>query len=571
MILLGDCLERLKELEENSVDSVVTDPPYGWRFMGKAWDGADIEKTFARDKTLETDNKTTLGMAAGKYNQSLVANQAFQTFSESYAKELFRVLKPGGHMLIFCGPRTYHRMASGVEDAGFEIRDQLQWLFGSGFPKSHNIDKAIDRHLGTKREVIGTIQQHGTALKPANEPIVLARKPLEKGLTVAQNMLKWGVGGLNIDISRIKPGNEPLSQTGQMPLVSHSVYADILESVPHSFSEFCALSWPTVQDFLRRISSELSACNISDKDLSHGLVECFRNHYSEFVAAPYGYGPQEMRADECVLRAKEAEGFQSDYPTLFRLCDELLRSLKVSDLNAFPSLDDVLADISFDLDSKENIHWCDNNLRLFCVWVFAYAIVTAKRQNNKDNIQSTDPQGRWPANLLLDETAAQMLDEQAPTVGGKWSAIKKADRRKGNTFDVGVKNIDNANQFVGDSGGASRFFYVAKASKRERNAGLEGMPEVTARSGMGGKMPVDDDERDRFQSTQSNHHPTVKPIKLMEDLCKLITPVGGVILDPFCGSGSTGVAAFKNGFKFIGIEMNEEYKIIAEKRIEAVL
>lgn len=345
MILHGDCLERLKELEENSVDSVVTDPPYGWRFMGKAWDGADIEKmakaATGKQPRLCADGKTRkprencAGIAAGKYDNSLTGNQSFQVFTESYAKELYRVLKPGGHMLIFCGPRTYHRMASGVEDAGFEIRDQLQWLFGSGFPKSHNIGNGI-----------------GTALKPANEPIVLARKPLEKGLTVAQNVLKWGVGGLNIDVSRIGTENE--------------------------------------------------------------TDDLFRSRQGGFAA--------------------------------------------------------------------------DSNI---------YS------NDPKFKIQTTPPQGRWPANLILDETAAEMLGEP------------------------------------------SRFFYCAKASKSERNAGL-----VT--------------------SVGANIHPTVKPIKLMEYLCRLITPPGATILDPFCGSGSTGVAAFKNNFKFIGIEMNEEYVEIAKRRIESI-
>ena len=197
MILLGDCMERLKELPDNSVDSVVTDPPYGWRFMGKAWDDFDIEKRRLQElgrpprKDGKSRGRGDPSLCAGLNDQSIEGNRNFQKFSEDWAREAFRVLKPGGHMLVFCGPRTYHRMASGAEDAGFEIRDQLQWLFGSGFPKSHNIKD-------------GDFKGWGTALKPANEPIVLARKPLEKGLTVAQNVEKWGVGGLNIDASRIE-------------------------------------------------------------------------------------------------------------------------------------------------------------------------------------------------------------------------------------------------------------------------------------------------------------------------------------------------------------------------------
>lgn len=193
----GDCLEVMKSLPDNSVDAVVTDPPYGLSFMGKRWD--------------------------------------YDVPSVEIWQEVLRVLKPGGHLLSFGGTRTYHRMVVNIEDAGFEIRDQIQWIYGSGFPKSLDVSKAIDKMNGDERPVIGTkkvvpgvaFEQStpyetgrseisitsaasaawegwGTALKPANEPIVLARKPLEKGLTVAQNVLKWGTGAININDSRVE-------------------------------------------------------------------------------------------------------------------------------------------------------------------------------------------------------------------------------------------------------------------------------------------------------------------------------------------------------------------------------
>lgn len=344
ILLLGNCLETLKDLPDNSVDSVVTDPPYGLSFMGKKWD--------------------------------------YDVPSIEIWKEVLRVLKPGGHLLSFGGTRTYHRMVVAIEDAGFEIRDQLQWLYGSGFPKSHDISKAIDKAAGAERELIGTKegmtnlgslhddnwiaegkvlsitapstpeakqwQGWGTALKPANEPIVLARKPLEHGHTIAQNVLKHGVGGLNIDATRIE-GAKP--------------------SVPQR-----------------------------DLKTIHG--------------GNFGAGVGRGRTTE----------------------------------------------------------------------------------------MSDNSQGRWPANIILDEVAAEMLDEQS-----------------------------------GDN--VSRFFYVAKASKRERGEG--------------------------------NVHPTVKPVKLMEYLIKLITPPDGIVLDPFMGSGTTGVAAKNLDFDFIGCEMSNEYMEIADKRINA--
>ena len=324
VILQGDCKESLKDLPDNSVDSVVTDPPYGLKFMGKKWD--------------------------------------YEVSSIEIWREVLRVLKPGGHVLSFCGTRTYHRMVVNMEDAGFEIRDQIQWIYGSGFPKSHNGDHG------------------GTALKPANEPICLARKPIEG--TVANNFEKWGVGGLNIDASRI--GTEGAT---------------------------------------KKINTDL--CTDSLGKYGDGL--------------------------------------------------------------------------------------------------------------NGGTVLALDGVGRWPANVLFDEEAAAVLDEQTQHLHG-----------------------------------ASRFFYVAKASKSERNAGLEGMPtkewkdqgfrnnettHLSPRAGAG-----------RTGANQ-NHHPTVKPIKLMQYLIKLITPPGGIVLDPFMGSGSTGVACLNDDYSFVGCEMSEEYIAIADKRL----
>lgn len=390
MIIRGDCLEKLKALADNSIDSVVTDPPYGLKFMGKKWD--------------------------------------YDVPSVEVWREVLRVLKPGGHLLSFGGTRTYHRMACAIEDAGFEIRDQVMWLYGSGFPKSHDISKAIDKAAGAEREVVGkrirlgdlkaysddrskayhgnysndgnespiTVpatesakqwQGWGTALKPANEPICLARKPLEKGLTVSENVLKYGTGSINVDAGRIELA-----------------------------------------------SSE---------------------------------NPEKLKA-----RSGGQEGFKPD----------------------------------------------------------GYVGGIGQRRES----QGWDcSKGRWPANVLLDECAAEMLDEM--------SGITKSNIRhptggvRGHHHGQERKLKDVTVRGQSDSGGASRFFYVAKASKRERGEG--------------------------------NNHPTVKPIKLMEYLIKLVTPPNGTVLDPFMGSGSTGVAAKKLGFNFIGIELSPEYAEIAEKRI----
>ena len=327
MIYLGDCIESMKQLPDNSIDSIVTDPPYGLSFMGKKWD--------------------------------------YDIPSIEIWKEALRVLKPGGHLLSFGGTRTYHRLVVNIEDAGFEIRDCIQWLYGSGFPKSHNIKD-------------GEYKGWGTALKPANEPICVARKPLEKGLTIAENVIKYGTGAINIDGSRI--GTET------------------------------------------RINQPASS----------------------------------------------------------------LGNLKTMD------------------GGKAN-----------------------------QNQLASEAQGRWPANIILDEEAAMALDEQSGVLkNGGQNYTTKGKSMFGTEKELAIT------KFAGDSGGASRFFYIAKASKSERNKGLE-----------------------------LNNHPTVKPIKLMEYLIKLVTPPNGTVLDPFMGSGSTGVAAKNLKYKFIGCEMNDEYFEIAKKRI----
>jgi len=431
-LLLGDCLDKLKELDDNSIDSIVTDPPYGLSFMGKKWD--------------------------------------YDVPSQEIWEECYRVLKPGGHLLSFAGSRTYHRMAVRVEDAGFEIRDQIMWIYGSGFPKSHNIGKSVDKLLGNEREVVGKkggkidfsktkkgdtsfyetawgdkdyveleitkgnsqYEGWGTALKPAHEPIVMARKPLSEK-TVVNNVLEWGTGGINIDESRIS--------TDEV-ITNHS----------------------------RGAESAISKGKYGD--------------------------------------SKEQETHQTPSQTL----------------------------------------------------------------------------GRFPANIILDKEAGKILDEQS-------GISKSTGGRSGNKEGVGQNGIygqysgevRDENPGLGDKGGASRFFYCPKTSKTDRNEGLDefedkyyaagnqakaelkrGNVEFNANKGKG------KDERHNHNQVgvSKNNHPTVKPTDLMLYLIRLITPKGGTTLDPFMGSGSTGKAAIRGGFDFVGIEREEEYMEIAEARIQ---
>lgn len=396
-LLHGDCRERMAELPECSVDAIVTDPPYGIGFMAKGWDTFSPEYIAVQRPRGPIPGRVDVrdghAWAAGAYDRSLAGNRTFQAWCESWCVEALRVLKPGGHMLVCGSPRTYHRMASGIEDAGFEIRDCLQWLFGSGFPKSLNLH--------------GEWEGWGTALKPAYEPIVLARKPLVG--TVAGNVAAHGTGGLNID-----------------------------------------------------------GCRIGDADT---------------------------------------------------------RNLKAGGSNDFPHEDDG--------------------------WDPKPVLVGSAS-------------GRWPANVLLDDEAARLLDNMTGdlTAGGTLSGNEPSKPFDGPDI-YGTMDGRREWESYADRGGASRFFYTSKTSRAEREFGLDDL-EPTRRSDGRDK----DIENPRLRTnTRRNDHPTVKPVDLMRWLCRLVTPPGGTILDPFLGSGSTGMAALDEGFRFIGIDLEAHYLDIARRRI----
>jgi DNA modification methylase len=231
----GDCVEVMRELPENSVDAIVTDPPYGLGFMGKEWDvfaPANVAAQATRRDRKGTERRNEafpsktgrLVQGAGVpvlYDESLAGHRRFQAWCEAWAREALRVAKPGAHLVAFGAPRTYHRLASGIEDAGWEMRDGLQWLFGSGFPKSLN--------LGDGR---------GTALKPAYEPIVLARKPLDG--TVAATAVAWGTSVLNIDACRIASGEETLGRWPANVLLDEAAAAQLDAEAGERVSGFMA-------------------------------------------------------------------------------------------------------------------------------------------------------------------------------------------------------------------------------------------------------------------------------------------------------------------------------------------
>jgi len=381
MLYHGDCLEVLRTLPDCSVDSIVTDPPYGLSFMGKKWD--------------------------------------YDVPSVEIWAECLRVLKPGGHLLAFAGTRTQHRMAVRIEDAGFEIRDMIAWVYGSGFPKSLDVSKAIDKAAGAEREVVGVAGKSGsvrksmagdfkggeymetapateaaqqwdgwgTALKPALEPITVARKPLIG--TVAENVLTHGTGAINVDGCRV-------------------------ETDP----------------------------NIDDPRLGgNGAWTTSKQQSGDTVSLPRG---------------------------------------------------------------------------------------TVK----------SSPLGRWPANLIHD--GSQMVldlfpESNSARANGNPNNPKRGTNHTATSYGQGDGKVTHDYR---DTGSAARFFYCAKTAKKDRG--------------------------------EANNHPTVKPTDLMRYLCRLVTQPGGTVLDPFMGSGSTGKAAKREGFGFIGIERDAAYFEIAKARIEAV-
>jgi site-specific DNA-methyltransferase (adenine-specific) len=444
-ILKGNSLDLLPTLADNSIDAIVTDPPYGLGNPDPDYIIKAIQQWASGDRSHIPEGKGFMG----KSWDSFVPPPAIWD-------ECLRVLKPGGHLLAFAGTRTYDLMGISIRMAGFEIRDSIGWVYGSGFPKSMDVSKAIDKAAGAEREVIGTKPQApkfnlsdkggnntgynkrleegalpefnitapstpeakqwqgwGTALKPALEPIVVARKPLGEK-TVAANVLTYGTGGLNIDASRI--GTESIT------------------------------------------------------------INTFDNG-----AKPFG----------------DAVG---------------------------------------------------------------------------EPYTSKQSQGRWPANLILDGYTAELLDEQSGERGGSGKASGPSLTGKSLSNSRGQFNGVSETPFYGDSGGASRFFYVAKASKRDRNEGLEDLLETSAADmvdrepdSAGMNSPRAGAGR---TSGAKNFHPTVKPTALMQYLVKLVTPPGGTVLDPFTGSGSTGKAAILEGFDFIGIELTEDYWPIIEGRLK---
>jgi site-specific DNA-methyltransferase (adenine-specific) len=563
IVINGDNIELLKKYPDNYFDAVVTDPPYG---LGKEPNAEELMKDWIEKGYHEISGTGFMG----KEWDAFIPQPVFW-------KEVFRVLKHGGHVLSFFGTRTYDWGVMSMRFAGFEVRDCIQWLYGSGFPKSHNISKALDKQGGesldwfieyilevakergiSKKELTMlfpskngnptgwlwnkqnnqsiTLEQYniikeylklpfenieeakggvigkgkagltkgdianfsgetefditapateaakkwdgwGTALKPANEPIVLARKPLEKGLSIAENILKWGVGGINIDASRVG------SETRTTPVFSNDTKTDS------------------------------TSFNLNS-NIQHERVETNQGRFPANIILTH-HEDCECKGTKKVKSDGHHSGKVPDNGGLYNL------GLKP-------------------LEDKGNIH----------------------AQNGKEEVEDWDCHEDCPIRILDEQSGVSKTGDIKPHKEKGTGTIYG----NGNGF-FSSRDYREVN-FKGDKGGASRFFYVAKASKAERNKGLE---DFDTKQTTGGGGTYNEEAGAKYGSIKAegkNFHPTVKPIKLMQYLVKMITPPNGIVLDPFCGSGTTGVACKLDGFQFVGLEQDPDYAKIADARIK---
>lgn len=477
-LILGDCLEKLKDIKSNSIDAVVTDPPYELGFMGKKWDSTGIA-----------------------YNINIWI-------------ECLRVLKPGGHLLVFGGTRTYHRMAVAIEDAGFEVRDMLEWIYASGFPKSLNVGKAVDKLQGNEREVIGkdksgskrncmagdftggeddltkgtsTYEGYGTALKPAHEPIIMARKPLSEK-TIVENVLKHGTGAIDIDGCRI-------------PTNTYLTGSDLFDKI---------------EILCQSNLSHLFVDNAGKKKFPEDTTRKIKNLFS-------AVGNVDMPTSEKIL-GKIAE----DISKMDIGCSEemLMESISTS-LNTYIS--------------GKNTTGERNQEDLMSTTLTENETTTEKKTSNSlQEANTSNSIGRFPANCICTDDA---LNDGLMTKSGGGNKSNKVEKGRISQVPPSLNSLE----FSVDVGSKSRYFDIDVWAEKY---GLLQFPKASKR-----------------ERGQGNTHPTVKPVHLMSWLVRLVSKEGDTILDPFMGSGTTGVSSVKLNRNFIGIELNEEYINIAKARI----
>ena len=531
-ILEGDVMEKLRELPDASVDSIVTDPPYGLEFMGKDWDApwkTDRRQLF--DGTLKESknnpysrSRVRSGNGSG-YGADQHVMQMLQDWHFGWAIEALRVLKPGGHLLAFGGSRTYHRMACAIEDAGFEIRDQIMWLYGSGFPKSLDVSKAIDK-------AARGVPQGGPDPTSANHGMFKGgcseENPTGRGFGAGPGQFMKGREVIGTKLGR--PGYSLAIDKGR------SVYS----AQGRSSEVECAITAPATE-----AAKRWQGWGTALKPAHEPIVVARKPILGTVAANVLAYGTGGINIDACRVAG--------DVPT------------------------------------------CTQGQS-----VNAGTIYGADQRDQRDFIPSE--LGRWPANVIHDGSE-EVLDAfpdapgaLSPVLGTEPSSVQKnvfgertrvagppVRSRKGEPAAEKRYTAEGSTSFAmtpgprwTDMGTAARFFYCAKADKEEREIGCHALDAQPLAYGNQAQAEVkrgitEKPHKDGMNAVKmrGNHHPTVKPVDLMAYLCRLVTPPQGMILDLFMGSGTTGIAALREGFHFIGIEINPAYVEIARRRIEA--
>lgn len=536
----GDCLETLRGMADCSVDAVVTDPPYELTAAKRTKPAPFVEGSpFSRHRVgVNGDNKPVGGFMGNEWDGTGIA------FKVELWAEVLRVLKPGGHLLAFSGTRTYHRMGCAIEDAGFEIRDQIQWIFGSGFPKSRNI--AAD--MG--QEDAATWSGWGTALKPANEPICVARKPLAPGCTVAVNVLQHGTGALNIDGCRVSTDGEQIHAPQSDPLKRSGVVGSNLGISGADREAFQAAQRASIE---RTMTMGRWPANLIH-DGSDEVVAGFPDSNGSGPARKLKRG---QRADGEGWGMADQAGELRDAGTgsaarFFLQCkggyNELWQDLNLPPENANTAEQSSSQQrqaavsalvLAVNLALPEGLY-C-SNLYLGPSTHATGSELKLIADSVTQTIQTIGPRfwlGSRPArlSLSLNHASVAVSLEQTGTMTITASRWKSDGFAEDVTFNITPTSLEAGEKDCEQSTDGKRFIYCAKASKADRGA--------------------------------DNIHPTVKPTDLMAYLVRLVTPPGGVVLDPFMGSGSTGKAAMREGMRFIGCELSDEYLSIARARIE---
>jgi len=487
-ILHGNNLDILPTLADNSIDSIVTDPPYELGFMGKKWDSSGI------------------------------------AYSVELWQQCLRVLKPGGHLLSFGGTRTYHRVAVAIEDAGFELRDSIAWLYGSGFPKSLDVSKAIDKGQGQnlQRQLQFVNWMRTTGLKQQQINSIIGKSDV-------------GSHYLRLD--------QPAIATADLFDKLRPYLPEVPEEIERLVAERTGIEWTEYKN--RKVISERPAYGIGS------------------TGNTFGGHSEGAIAKETLPSTPQAQQWQGWGTALKPAFEPVIVARK--------PIEGTVA--------NNVLKWGTGGLNIDGSRIGTEGGTARDGKANQPNDSGWANMkghgitelntGRWPANIILDPYTAELLDEQSGPSTSK-PFVGDGKKHLSNAKSGGAMSFAGSSH--NDSGGASRFFYVAKASKRDRNEGLEELLDTTAADmvhrepdSAGINSPRAGAGR---TSGAKNFHPTVKPTSLMEYLIKLVTPPNGTVLDPFTGSGSTGKAAILQGFDFIGIEMTEEYLPIIEGRLK---